>query len=289
MCGGVSPRIYAVKTRHMWPMLSHSDYLTFAEVFLFTFVRFYFMKVACTGKVELLVANGERNDLCAVNDLCTFSVHGTARSNARFQVMPWCKWHRRSSETLHSVYSYRRFGTTYRTLEDETDRLSWNVGNYKRYVTSQNNEYVSTKLYRRTKISSMRCSVGYSRHGTACRQVVETSSECVPRCSDCCRRWSRSHGWRASVMACQARAVSSRAGSSLPLSGRSVSQLAHCTYSNSRCISCSATYGDGTELTFRFFAYSTNEMLSLWSWNRTGSVWSGHISRALCFLIRRLH
>ena len=76
-------------------------------------------------------------------------------------------------------------------------------------------------------------SVGYST-AWYCRQVVETSSECVPRCSDCCRRWSRSHGWRASVMACQARAVSSRAGSSLPLSGRSVSQLAHWTNLNSR-------------------------------------------------------
>lgn len=72
-------------------MLSHSDHLTFAEVFLFTFSWFYFMKVACIGKVELLVANGERNDLCAVNDLCKFSVHGTARNSARFQVTPWCK------------------------------------------------------------------------------------------------------------------------------------------------------------------------------------------------------
>ena len=118
-------------------MLSHSDHLIFAEVFLFTFLRFCFMKVACTGKVELLVANGERNDLCAVNDLCTFSVHGTARSNARFQVTPWCKWRRRSSGLLHSVYSYRRFGTTYRSLEDGSARLSRNVGNYKRCVTSQ--------------------------------------------------------------------------------------------------------------------------------------------------------
>jgi len=49
------------------------------------------MKVACTGKVELLAANGERNDFCAVNGLCKFSVHGTARSNAQFQVTPRCK------------------------------------------------------------------------------------------------------------------------------------------------------------------------------------------------------
>ena len=39
------------------------------------------MKISCTGKVELLVANGVRSDHCAVNDLCKFSVHGTARNN----------------------------------------------------------------------------------------------------------------------------------------------------------------------------------------------------------------
>jgi len=49
------------------------------------------MKIASTGKVELLVANGERNDFCAVSDLCKFSVHGTALSDTRFQVTPWCK------------------------------------------------------------------------------------------------------------------------------------------------------------------------------------------------------
>jgi len=47
--------------------------------------------------------------------------------------------------------------------------LSRNVGNYKRFVTSQKSEDVSTKLYRRTKISAVRCSVGYSRHGAAGR------------------------------------------------------------------------------------------------------------------------
>ena len=116
------------------------------SVFVFTFLRFCFLKVACTGEVELLVANGERNDLCAVNDFCKFSVHGTARSNSRFQVTPWCKLHRRSSGTLHSVYSCRLFGTTYRRLEDGTDRLYRLVGNYKRCVTSQKSDDVSTKL-----------------------------------------------------------------------------------------------------------------------------------------------
>jgi hypothetical protein len=127
-------------------MLSHSDYLTFAEVFLFTFLRFCFMKVACTGKVKLLVANGERNELCAVNDLSKFSVHGTARSNARLRNTPWCECHRFSFDTLHGVYSYRRFGTTGRPLEGGTDRLSRNVGNYKSCVTSQKSEDVSKDI-----------------------------------------------------------------------------------------------------------------------------------------------
>lgn len=76
---------------------------------------------------------------------------------------------RRGVNDIVALYSYRRFGTTYRPLEDETDRSLRNVGNYKRCVTSQNSEDVNTKLYRRTKISSLRCSVGYSRHGTAVR------------------------------------------------------------------------------------------------------------------------
>jgi len=48
---------------------------------VFTFLRYCFTKVACTEKVELLAANGERNDLCAVNDLRKFSVHLGALSD----------------------------------------------------------------------------------------------------------------------------------------------------------------------------------------------------------------
>ena len=77
--------------------------------------------------------------LAAVQDCC--SLRNSALTIYLFSAIISC-WHRRSSGTLHSVYSYRRVGTTYRSHLQGVDKLFRKVGNYKRCVTSQKSDDV---------------------------------------------------------------------------------------------------------------------------------------------------
>ena len=54
MSGGISPLIHEVITGHMLPVMSHSDHLIFAEVFLFTFLRFCLCKSLTPGMWDCL-------------------------------------------------------------------------------------------------------------------------------------------------------------------------------------------------------------------------------------------